>query len=180
MLEDSERLQERIDSLESELAQLKRINGVRGTRKRSHMSLAGLPLYDIALGPDPERNEVRGHAQGVIAIGDIATGVVAMGGLARGFVAFGGLALGGIAIGGAGIGVLLGVGGLAIGAFAWGGGAVGVVAAGGLAVGYYACGGVALGRYVVSSMHIDPEAMRFFGRWIPEALGIDLPQPPGR
>ena len=55
--------------------------------------------------------------------------------------------------------------------------ATGVVAVGGGAFGYYACGGGALGKYVISGMEQDPEAIRFFGQWIP---GIDqLAQPPG-
>jgi hypothetical protein len=53
----------------------------------------------IALGPDSERRQVRSHARGVIAIGDIATGVVAIGGLAAGGLAVGGVAVGGLAAG---------------------------------------------------------------------------------
>ena len=70
----------------------------------------GLPLWAIAIGPDWERGEMRGHARGIFALGDIATGWFAFGGLARGFFAFGGLAIGLFAFGGAAIG------GLAIGA----------------------------------------------------------------
>ena len=44
----------------------------RGIRKRSPKTLCGLPLVDIAIGPDPEKGEMRGHAHGIIAIGDIA------------------------------------------------------------------------------------------------------------
>ena len=95
-----------------------------------------MPLYSIAMGPDPARGELRGHARGVIAIGDLATGVVALGGIARGLVAIGGLALGGDALG-------------------W-------VAVGGGAVGVYAAGGGALGEHVMSATVRDPEAVRFF------------------
>ncbi len=63
------------------------------------------------MGPDPEKGELRGHARGIIAIGDFATGVLAVGGLARGIVAMGGLALG----------ALVGVGGVCVGALALGG-----------------------------------------------------------
>jgi hypothetical protein len=66
-------------------------------------------------GPDLERGEMRGHAKGIIAIGDIATGVVALAGVARGGLAIGGLAVGLISLGGLSIGALA-LGGLAIGA----------------------------------------------------------------
>jgi hypothetical protein len=179
-------MQRRIDALESEVAALKRASVRCRVRKRSTKFLWGVPLYDIALGPDPEKNEVRGRARGIIAIGDIATGVLAMGGVARGFVALGGVALGAIAFGGCSLGIFLGVGGvgvgalaiggLAVGMIAVGGGAVGVVAIGGGAVGYYAVGGGAFGKYVISGMEQHPEAVRFFGQWIP---AIDqLAQPP--
>ena len=64
-----------------------------GVRKRSSKVICGLPLYDIALGPDLQKGEVRGHARGIIAIGDVATGWLAVGGAARGIVAIGGAAL---------------------------------------------------------------------------------------
>ena len=48
-------------------------------RRRSKLTLFGLPLYDIATGPDPEKGERRGHARGIIAVGDFATGVLAIG-----------------------------------------------------------------------------------------------------
>ena len=54
----------------------------RGIRKRSTRTLFGLPLIDIAIGPDPEKGEIRGHAHGVIAIGDIAKGWIAIGSVA--------------------------------------------------------------------------------------------------
>ena len=46
---------------------------MKGVRKRSEKKLFGLPLYDIAIGADPEKDEKRGRARGIIAIGDIAT-----------------------------------------------------------------------------------------------------------
>ena len=41
----------------------------RGVRKRSAKTFCGLPLVDIAIGPDPEKDELRGYPHGVIAIG---------------------------------------------------------------------------------------------------------------
>ncbi len=128
----------------------------RGIRKRSKATLFGLPLLDIAMGPDPATGEMRGHARGIIAIGDMATGGFAFGGLARGLIAFGGLALGGLAIGGC-----------AVGAIALGGAAVGGVAVGGGAVGYVALGGGAFGKYVFSGIRQSPELVDFLSRWIP-------------
>ncbi len=176
MPDEAEQLYQRIQTLEQEVAALK--SGVRrGVRKRSDRYILGMPLYDIALGPDPEKGEMRGHARGFIAIGDIATGVIALGGVARGFLALGGVAIGGITLGGCSVGLLLGIGGLATGALAigglaigliaYGGGAIGVVAVGGGAFGYYACGGGAAGKYVVSAAEADPEAVRFFSQWLP-------------
>ncbi len=187
MPEDLKPMQQRIGALEQEVAALKHGSARQSVRKRSAKYVWGFPFYDIALGPDPDNNEVRGHARGIIAVGDIATGVVAMGGVARGFIALGGVALGVLSLGGCSIGILLGVGGLGVGALAigglaiglvaLGGGAIGVVAVGGGAFGYYACGGGAFGKYVISEMGQDPEAIRFFGQWVP---GIDPLGPPRR
>ena len=87
-----------------------------GIRKTSSLRIGNLPLLSIAMGPDPAKGEIRGHAKGVIAIGDMATGWVALGGLARGGVA---------------------LGGLSVGVVAWGGAAVGYYACGGAAFGQY-------------------------------------------
>jgi hypothetical protein len=86
----------------------------RGVRRQSDDEFLGLPLYSIAIGPDLARGEMRGHARGVLAVGDLATGVIAIGGLARGFVAIGGAAAGLVAIGGAAAGQF------AVGGAAWG------------------------------------------------------------
>jgi hypothetical protein len=161
-MESREQLEKRVAELEQKVAMLGATRGVRGIRKRAAWGFGDLPFYDIAVGPDLERGELRGHAKGVIAIGDLATGVLAIGGLARGVVAFGGLALGLVGLGGLSLGVLAAVGGLAIGGFAFGGGAIGGVAVGGGAAGYYACGGGAVGSHVVDARHADPEARRFF------------------
>jgi len=171
-------MQQKISALEQEVATMRHSSAYRGMRKQSGTRICGLPLYDLAIGPDSAKGEVRGHARGIVAIGDIATGVVAVGGVARGFIALGGLALGVVSFGGCSIGLLLGIGGLAIGLVALGGVAIGVVAVGGGAFGYYACGGSAFGKYAISGIEQHPEAIRFFGKWIP---GIDqLTRPPAR
>jgi hypothetical protein len=162
-MSDPKQLERRVAELEEEVARLRR-QTVRGVRKRSPVEVLGLPLYDIALGPDPERGQLRGHARGFIAIGDFATGVIAIGGLCRGVVALGGLAAGMVSLGGLSLGLLLGLGGVALGGGAVGGFAVGGVAVGGFAGGYYACGGEARGHAVVSQQRSDPEAEEFFDR----------------
>ena len=55
------------------------------------MRIGNWPLLSIALGPDPQTNEGRGFARGIIAIGDIAFGFVALGG-----ISFGGITIGGV------------------------------------------------------------------------------------
>jgi hypothetical protein len=176
---DRQDLEKRVAELESELARL-RGRGYRGIRYRSSFALGDVPLLVIASGPDPETGALRGHAKGVIAIGDVATGVIALGGLARGVVAFGGLALGAISFGGLSIGALLAVGGLALGGAAFGGGAVGGAAIGGGAAGYYACGGGAIGEHVIRPGHVDAEAEAFFSRYGLEGFcrGQSRPMPP--
>jgi hypothetical protein len=136
----------------------------KGIRRQSALRLAGLPLWSVAVGPDLDKGEMRGHAKGVFAFGDLATGVFAAGGMARGVVAFGGLAIGLASFGGLGLGLVLALGGGAIGAFALGGGAAGAVAVGGGAVGHYAMGGGAAGTHVISATRCDPEALDFFSR----------------
>jgi hypothetical protein len=136
----------------------------KGVRRQSKRTLWGMPLWAVSLGPDLEKGEMRGHAKGVFAVGDMATGVFAVGGLARGVVAFGGLAIGLASFGGLGIGLVLALGGAAIGAFALGGGAAGGVAIGGGAAGVYAMGGGAVGTHVLSATQCDAEALDFFSR----------------
>ncbi len=150
-MQDRQDLEQRVHQLESELASMRRAQP-RGIRKRADWEILGLPAYDIALGPDPARGEMRGHARGFVATGDMATGVLALGGLS--------------------LGLLLAVGGCDIGNVALGGGALGRVAIGGDAVGVYAMGGGAAGLHVLSPARQDPEAIAFFGRF-----GI---QPPPR
>jgi hypothetical protein len=160
---DEAELRRRVEQLEQEVARLR--GGVprfRGIRYRSAAAIGDIPLLAVAIGPDPDKGQMRGHARGVFAIGDIATGVVALGGLARGLVAMGGLALGAVSIGGVSLGLLAAAGGLAIGSVALGGAAAGGVAMGGGAVGLYACGGAAAGTHTVSALGRDPEAEAFF------------------
>ena len=163
-MESREDLERRVSELEKRLASVPGTGAFpfRGIRKRAAWGLGDIPFYDIAIGPDPSRGEMRGHAKGIFAFGDMATGVVALGGLARGVVAFGGLAAGLVSFGGLSLGVLLAAGGLAIGSLAFGGGAVGGVAVGGGAAGYYACGGGALGVHTWSPLRRDPQAAVFF------------------
>ena len=168
-------LEKRVRELEDEVRLLRGRRPGR-VRYRSAAGIGDLPLVSIALGPDLEKGERRGHARGVVAIGDIATGLVAIGGLATGGIAIGGLSLGLASLGGLALGVLFAVGGLAVGGTAVGGAAIGRVAAGGGAVGEYACGGGAFGTHVVSATRRDPEAVVFF-----REHGLEwLCQPPGR
>ena len=158
-----EELEARVAELERQVAASGRpIRALRGIRSRASWSIGPLPFYDIALGPDIEHGELRGHARGFIAIGDMATGVIALGGFARGALALGGFAIGLVAAGGLSIGALLAAGGLAIGGLTFGGGAVGGVAIGGGAAGVYSCGGGAVGEYVMAPNRRDPEAQAFF------------------
>src|SRR5262245_35995871 len=160
---DPRGLERRVQELERELGQLKQ-RRPRGIRYRSAAALGDIPLLAIAVGPDFEQGELRGHAKGIIALGDIASGFVALGGLARGVLAFGGLAVGGITFGGLSVGALVAIGGLAVGSLAVGGAAVGGVAVGGGAAGYYSCGGAAVGKHAFSPLGGDPEAEAFFSR----------------
>lgn len=123
-------------------------------RRESALKFAGLPLWSVAIGPDFAKGEVRGHAKGIVAFGDMATGVFAAGGLARGVVAFGGLAIGLASFGGLGIGLVLALGGAAAGTVAIGGGAAGL----------YAMGGGAIGTHVLSTTTCDVDALDFFSR----------------
>src|SRR5437667_2793118 len=139
----------------------------KSIRRQSSRMVCGLPLWAMAIGPDLERGEMRGHARAIFAVGDMATGWLACGGLARGIVAVGGLAIVLVAFGGGAIVVLVALGGAAIGGIAFGGGAIGAIAIGGGACGYYAFGGAAVGVHTVSGLHQDPEAVSFFQHYFP-------------
>ena len=116
-----------------------------GKRYRSKATLFGWPVIDVALGP--KDGELRGHARGIIAVGDVATGGLALGGMAFGVVAVGGMAVGAFAVGGGAVGLVSACGGFAVGGLAAGGGAAGVLASGGGSVGVVAQGGGALGLF---------------------------------
>ena len=169
-----EELERRVGELERELAATREAKYTRSARARARWQLAGLPFYDIAFGPDPARGELRGHAKGFIALGDIATGVIAAGGLARGVIAVGGCAVGLITFGGLSVGALFAFGGLAIGGVSFGGASMGGVAMGGAAAGYYACGGGAVGEHVVAPNRIDREAQEFFTEYLPAAASCGI------
>jgi hypothetical protein len=125
-----------------------------GKRYRSKATLFGWPVIDVAVGP--KDGEMRGHAKGIIAVGDIATGGIALGGMARGIVAVGGMAIGLFALGGGAIGLVSATGGMAAGALAAGGGAIGYFAAGGGALGVVAQGGGAFGLYTRDGRSFGP------------------------
>jgi hypothetical protein len=157
-------LEKRVEELEAEIAALRERTLLPpiGIRRRASWSIAHLPLYEISLGSDPGRRQLRGHARAIIAIGDVASGVLAIGGYARGVVAIGGLATGLVSFGGLSLGLLSAFGGLAIGGLALGGAAVGGVAVGGSAAGYYACGAASTGMHVVSATERSPDAGTLF------------------
>ena len=125
----------------------------RSIRYTSRLRLFGWPLVAIAQGVDFSRNEQRGHARGIIALGDIATGVIAIGGMARGLIAVGGVAVGFVTVAGVGLGGLV-IAGVALAHTAFGG----------VAVGHYAKGGTAVGEHVISSKRVDDSAAVWFGR----------------
>jgi predicted RNA-binding Zn-ribbon protein involved in translation (DUF1610 family) len=135
-----------------------------GKRYQSDAKIFGVPVVSIALGP--HGREIRGHARGLIAIGDIATGGIALGGIARGVVAVGGLAIGVCSFGGMSVGLLGACGGLAISTgFAIGGFAIGTIAIGGGAVGILAQGGGAFGIYTRSGRGASAESIAVFNRY---------------
>ena len=148
---------------------------LRSIRRQSSHTVFGLPVWAIAIGPDMERGEMRGHARAIFALGDMATGWFAFGALARGIFAFGGLAIGLVAVGGISVGLLVALGGGAIGGIAIGGGAVGAIAIGGGACGYYALGGAAVGIHTVSGLQQDSEAVSFFHHYFPWLRGLVHP-----
>jgi hypothetical protein len=166
----SDDLEKRVDELEAEIAALRERTLLPpvGIRRRASITIAHVPLYEISLGSDPARRQLRGHARAIIAIGDVASGVLAIGGYARGVIAIGGLATGLISVGGLSLGLLGAFGGLAIGGLAIGGAAVGGVAVGGSAAGYYACGAVTAGVHAVSAAQHAPAAGAVFRQ-----LGLD-------
>jgi hypothetical protein len=122
-------------------------------RYESAYRICGWPLLAVAQGPTPDQRETRGHAKGVIAIGDVATGFIAVGGVAQGLIAIGGLAVGLVTVAGVGAGALV-IAGVAFAQTAFGG----------VAFGQYAKGGVTIGAHVVSPERIDHSAAEWFGK----------------
>jgi hypothetical protein len=163
----SEDLEKRVEELETEIAAIRARTQLPrpGIRRRARWSIANVPLYEISLGADPDRRQLRGHARGIVAIGDVASGVIAIGGYARGVIAIGGLAAGLVSFGGLSVGLLSAVGGVAVGGVAFGGAAVGGIAVGGSAVGYYACGAAATGMHNVSTSERSEDAGAVFRRF---------------
>ena len=125
-------------------------------RSRSKRTFAGLPLVDVALGPDPDLDEPHGKAHGIIAIGDEARGWLALGGSARGYIALGGSARGILALGGK---------------------AMGVVALGGISIGLIAMGGLALGAIAMGGAAATASGARGVPTWHKNVVGAFKPEP---
>lgn len=128
-----------------------------GRRYQSAARLFGWPVLAIATGSG--LGEKRGHARGIIAIGDHATGLLAIGGYAYGVVAIGGIAFGLFSFGGICVGLLSAVGGVALGTMAWGGCAIGLVVSGGIVLGWLAAGGVPIAWHVLEPGSSDSAAI---------------------
>src|SRR2546430_17049422 len=62
----------------------------KSIRRQSSHTFCGLPLWAVAIGPDLEPGEMRGHARAIFAAGDMAAGWVRVGGLGPVVVAVGG------------------------------------------------------------------------------------------
>ena len=159
MSDETDDLRRRVHDLEQEVERLKGPEpaGSRSVRRRSEIAQFGLPLREIAVGPDLARGEKRGHARAILAVGDIATGVFALGGIACGGLCVGGVSIGIVTIGGVSLSLLIAVGGVAIAP----------VAFGGVAIGYFAKGGVAVGAHIINATTRDPAAVKFFSDWLP-------------
>jgi hypothetical protein len=132
-------------------------------RALSQIYLLSIPLLDFA-------GQSHGHP-------GIGLGWIAFGGVSAGALAIGGMSIGLIALGGGSIGVIA-FGGGSLGIIAIGGGACGFIALGGGACGYYALGHKAAGRYALGINRQDPEAIAFFGPWIPGLRrAVTMPMP---
>lgn len=140
-------------------------------RYRSGFRLLGLPLVDLAFGPNVEAGEKSGTAKGWIALGDVALGgLFAFGGFAAAPVSVGGLTLGLVSLGGATLG-LLALGGIAVGMQAFGGIALAHgFAAGGLALSFWGAAGgcAAAGVWALGGVAFAPHANDL---WAREAAG---------
>jgi hypothetical protein len=111
----------------------------------------GLPLVVIGVG---EVGFIAFGPQSFGVISIFGAGLISLGGV--GIVSFGGVAVGAVAIGGAACGLI-----------AVGGAALGYVAVGGGACGIYVMAGGGKGRHVLDSRRQDPEAIRFFCKYVP-------------
>lgn len=100
-------------------------------RKRSKRKFFGMPLWEIARGPDPAKGERVGHARAILAVGDVADGLIALGGISRGVIAIGGVSVGVFSLGGVSVGLVAALGGVALAPLALGGVAIGALALGG-------------------------------------------------
>lgn len=158
MSETATDLRQEVAALRAEVAELRgklqRSQRTASLRKRSLATLFGLPLYEIAIGPDFESGETRGHAKAVVAVGDIATGLVALGGFAQGGIAIGGMAMGLFSLGGCAVGALAALGGVAVGGFAVGGCAFGLVAIGGVAIGKFSAGAEGVSPELLETLEV--------------------------
>lgn len=109
------------------------------------IEVKGYPLWQIAIGGNPETGEKSGKARGIFAIGDEATGAIAIGYIAKGLFSLGLVSIGVVSIGLISIGAFS-IGLLAVGLLiAKGLAAVALfMAVGKFAVAYNAAGGFAL------------------------------------
>ena len=142
----------------SALGKLKRWRQIiarnNNVRLQSSTRIWGVPLVDIALGYDREKQEEFGHAKGIFAYGDRATGIIAYGGFARGFIAVGMYSVGVLSFGlfSAGLGAagFISLGLLASGGLTFGYVAFGLCAIGFKAIGMFSFGYQAFGAYIWS------------------------------
>lgn len=146
---------------------------VIGRRYRSGARVFGLPVIDIAFGPDARTGERVGRPRGLIALGDFPRGGIAVGAIPVGIVAVGGMPVGVVSLGGMSAGLLaaaggmafslgMSMGGVAVGALSAASLAAGYAARGAVAVGVYAQGPMAKGAHVVSRAIVDPIAQQQF------------------
>jgi hypothetical protein len=152
-------------------------DGKRYAEYSSNRTLFGLPLLHYTQGISPETNR-RVTARGFFAVGRFARGVVAIGQVAYGVIAIGQLSIGIIAIGHLALGVLFGLGQASTGfvalgqlafagLFAIGQASGGYVAVGQIGVGEYVLAQFGLGKHVWDMRGAAPEAVQFFGPWLP-------------
>lgn len=113
------------------VSRTRRASGAGMIRKRSKAQILGVPLWEVARGPNPAKGERVGHARALFAVGDIADGVIAIGGVSRGVISVGGISIGMCSLGGVSVGLAAALGGVAIAPLALGGIAIGALSLGG-------------------------------------------------